>query len=90
MGYATIEEIKLRDGRYLNDRLATYLIPTALDAPHIRSILCYLPIAAPGPLPAADYMIGNEVAFDTIDDFNSAMASSSISTTFRAQRCANN
>ena len=28
VGYATIEEIKLRDGRYLNDRLATYIIPT--------------------------------------------------------------
>src|SRR6185436_18980983 len=26
VGYATIEEIKLRDGRYLNDRLATYII----------------------------------------------------------------
>ena len=35
VGYATIEEIKLDDGRYLNDRLATYLIPTALDAPRI-------------------------------------------------------
>jgi CO/xanthine dehydrogenase Mo-binding subunit len=39
VGYATIEEIKLADGRYLNDRLATYLIPTALDAPRIESIL---------------------------------------------------
>jgi CO/xanthine dehydrogenase Mo-binding subunit len=35
VGYATIEEIKLVDGRYLNDRLQTYLIPTALDAPRI-------------------------------------------------------
>ncbi|MGH2468239.1 MAG: xanthine dehydrogenase family protein molybdopterin-binding subunit, partial [Candidatus Limnocylindrales bacterium] len=39
VGYATIEEIKLADGRYLNDRLATYLIPTALDAPRIQAIL---------------------------------------------------
>ena len=39
VGYATIEEIKLRDGRYLNDRLATYIIPTALDAPRIHAIL---------------------------------------------------
>jgi CO/xanthine dehydrogenase Mo-binding subunit len=39
VGYATIEEIKLADGRYLNDRLATYLIPTSLDAPRINSIL---------------------------------------------------
>ena len=36
IGYATIEEMKLVDGRYLNDRLATYLIPTALDAPRIK------------------------------------------------------
>lgn len=43
VGYATIEEIKLRDGRYLNDRLATYLIPTALDAPRIHTILVEAP-----------------------------------------------
>ncbi|HEX5579539.1 MAG TPA: xanthine dehydrogenase family protein molybdopterin-binding subunit, partial [Candidatus Limnocylindria bacterium] len=43
IGYATIEEMKLVDGRYLNDRLATYLIPTALDAPHIRTILVEAP-----------------------------------------------
>jgi CO/xanthine dehydrogenase Mo-binding subunit len=45
VGYATIEEIKVQDGRYLNDRLATYLIPTALDAPHIRSILVEAPFS---------------------------------------------
>ena len=39
VGYATIEELKLIDGRYLNDRLATYLIPTAMDAPQITAIL---------------------------------------------------
>jgi CO/xanthine dehydrogenase Mo-binding subunit len=43
IGYATIEEMKLLDGRYLNDRLATYLIPTSLDAPRIRSILVEKP-----------------------------------------------
>ncbi|MDQ3128823.1 MAG: molybdopterin-dependent oxidoreductase, partial [Chloroflexota bacterium] len=43
IGYATIEEIKLRDGRYLNDRLATYIIPTALDAPRIHAILVEAP-----------------------------------------------
>jgi CO/xanthine dehydrogenase Mo-binding subunit len=43
VGYATIEEIKLVDGRYQNDRLATYLIPTALDAPRMRSILVEKP-----------------------------------------------
>ncbi|HEY7451644.1 MAG TPA: xanthine dehydrogenase family protein molybdopterin-binding subunit [Candidatus Limnocylindria bacterium] len=39
VGYATIEELKLVDGRYQNDRLATYLIPTAMDAPRITSLL---------------------------------------------------
>jgi CO/xanthine dehydrogenase Mo-binding subunit len=43
IGYATIEEMKLVDGRYLNDRLATYLIPTALDAPKLRTILVEKP-----------------------------------------------
>jgi CO/xanthine dehydrogenase Mo-binding subunit len=46
IGYATIEEIKLRDGRYLNDRLATYIIPTALDAPRIHTILVEAPFSA--------------------------------------------
>ena len=46
VGYATIEEIKLRDGRYLNDRLATYLIPTALDAPRISTILVEAPFGS--------------------------------------------
>jgi CO/xanthine dehydrogenase Mo-binding subunit len=45
IGYATIEEIRLVDGRYLNDRLATYLIPTALDAPRIQSILVEKPFS---------------------------------------------
>jgi uncharacterized protein (TIGR02118 family) len=45
--------------------------------PQIRSVLCYLPIdaGAAGILPPADYMIGNEVAFDSPDAFNAAMAS---------------
>jgi uncharacterized protein (TIGR02118 family) len=45
--------------------------------PEIRSVLCYLPIdvAVPTGLPPADYMIGNEVAFDSPDAFNAAMAS---------------
>jgi CO/xanthine dehydrogenase Mo-binding subunit len=45
VGYATIEEIKLVDGRYLNDRLATYIIPTALDAPRLETILVEAPFA---------------------------------------------
>jgi CO/xanthine dehydrogenase Mo-binding subunit len=43
IGYATIEEMKLVDGRYVNDRLTTYLIPTALDAPRLHAILVEKP-----------------------------------------------
>ncbi len=35
IGWATIEELKMADGRYLNDRLATYIIPTFKDSPRI-------------------------------------------------------
>jgi CO/xanthine dehydrogenase Mo-binding subunit len=45
VGYATIEEMKVVDGRYLNDRLATYLIPTSLDAPRISAILVEKPFS---------------------------------------------
>jgi CO/xanthine dehydrogenase Mo-binding subunit len=51
VGWATIEEIKMKDGGYQNDRLATYLIPTALDAPNIRTILIENPYSG-GPFGA--------------------------------------
>ncbi len=35
LGWALLEEVKLQDGRYLNDRLATYIIPTIKDCPRI-------------------------------------------------------
>jgi CO/xanthine dehydrogenase Mo-binding subunit len=35
LGWALVEEVKLDRGRYLNDRLATYIIPTAKDSPRI-------------------------------------------------------
>ncbi len=45
--------------------------------PKIRSVLCYFPIAwsDPNGLASAQYMLGNEVAFESIDDFNAAMES---------------
>jgi len=45
VGYATIEEMKLKDGRYLNDRLSKYLIPTSLDAPRITTVLLENPFS---------------------------------------------
>ena len=35
IGWALMEEVKLDQGRYLNDRLATYIIPTVLDTPRM-------------------------------------------------------
>ena len=50
--------------------------PTLGKLPGIRAVMCYFPqaIAAPGVQPA-DYMIGNEVAFDSVAAFNAAMQS---------------
>ncbi len=45
VGYATVEEMQVADGRLRNDRLATYLIPTALDAPAITALLVENPFA---------------------------------------------
>ncbi len=46
VGYATIEEMKVADGRFLNDRFATYVVPTAVDAPDIEAILVENPFSA--------------------------------------------
>jgi uncharacterized protein (TIGR02118 family) len=45
--------------------------------PNIRSVLCDFPIPwrDPNGLASPDYMLGNEVAFDSLEDFNAAMAS---------------
>jgi hypothetical protein len=50
---------------------------TLAKLPHIRSIMCYFPVqvSMPSRFAAADYIIGNEVAFDSIADFNVAMQS---------------
>lgn len=68
---------------FIENYLATHPI-TQARLPGIRSIMCYLPleeISASGlghagsHLEAANYMIGNEVVFDHIEDFNAAMES---------------
>ena len=45
--------------------------------PGIRSVICYLPLrdmSVPG-YPSMDYLVGNEVVFDSADAFNAAMRS---------------
>ena len=39
LGYALLEEHFQKDGRLINTRMQNYLIPTALDAPPIQSVL---------------------------------------------------
>jgi uncharacterized protein (TIGR02118 family) len=55
----------------------TYHPPLLAKLPAIRSVLCYLPLdtLATPALPTANVMIGNEVAFDSPEAFNAAMAS---------------
>ncbi len=51
VGYATLEEMKMEDGGFVNDRLATYIIPTSLDAPKIKTVLVENPYSG-GPFGA--------------------------------------
>jgi hypothetical protein len=68
---------------FIENYLATHPI-TQARLPGIRSIMCYLPLDdisaralkhAGSGLKSANYMIGNEVVFDHIEAFNTAMAS---------------
>lgn len=56
--------------------IATHPV-TQADLPRIRAIMCYLPLddlKHPG-VPDANYLIGNEVVFDSIEHLNTAMQS---------------
>ena len=39
LGYALTEEHLLQDGRIVNDQFSTYIIPTPMDVPEIKSII---------------------------------------------------
>ena len=43
VGWGLMEEVKLEKGRYLNDRLATYIIPTIKDSPAMEVYLLERP-----------------------------------------------
>jgi CO/xanthine dehydrogenase Mo-binding subunit len=43
LGFALLEEVKYKDGRVWNDRLATYIIPTSVDVPVVETVLCETP-----------------------------------------------
>jgi hypothetical protein len=47
------------------------------EFPCIRSVMCYFPLITPKSerCAPADYMLGNEVVFDNVQDFNAAMQS---------------
>lgn len=46
LGWGGLEEMKTAGGHYLNDRFATYIVPTALDAPPLEAVL----LEHPGPM----------------------------------------
>ena len=64
------------EDRFVNFYLTNHP-PLLARLPNVRNVICYLPVRGfnPGGLPSADYMLGNEVVFDTIEAFNIAMAS---------------
>jgi CO/xanthine dehydrogenase Mo-binding subunit len=39
LAWGYLEEVRMKDGHYLNDRLQTYLIPTMADTPDMETIL---------------------------------------------------
>ena len=39
LGYALVEEHHVSEGRIVNDQFSTYIIPTPLDVPEIKTIL---------------------------------------------------
>lgn len=45
LGYALMEELKVVDGRCLNPNFTDYLIPSALDAPTVETLLVELPFS---------------------------------------------
>ncbi|MBX7186890.1 MAG: xanthine dehydrogenase family protein molybdopterin-binding subunit [Vicinamibacteria bacterium] len=45
LGWGYLEEMKMKDGRFLNDRMQTYLIPTMADTPDMETILLENPTA---------------------------------------------
>jgi hypothetical protein len=50
--------------------------PTLATLPGVRAVMCYFPLPiVPQGLAPADYIIGNEVAFDSVEAFNVAMQS---------------
>ena len=51
LAWGHLEEMKMKDGRYLNDRLQTYLIPTMADTPDMETILLENP-SSHGPFGA--------------------------------------
>lgn len=45
LGWALLEEVRYREGRVENDRLATYIIPTSVDVPVVETVLLENPFA---------------------------------------------
>ena len=43
LGLALMEEIQTRDGKITNASFTDYLIPTALDMPHVETVLVEVP-----------------------------------------------
>jgi CO/xanthine dehydrogenase Mo-binding subunit len=43
LGFGYMEEVKVLEGRYMNDRMTTYIIPTALDAPDVEIEIVGIP-----------------------------------------------
>ncbi len=64
------------EARFVAEYAATHP-PLIARLERVRAIACYFPIGGTRArnIAPADYMIGNEAVFDSLEDFNAAMAS---------------
>ena len=65
------------DEAHFADYYCTHHPPVLGKFPRIRNVMCYLPIVwrDPTQMAQADYLLGNEVVFDSVDDLNEALKS---------------
>ena len=70
-------ELPAEDATHFQDYYMRMHPPILAEFEAIRNIFCYVPIAMGEgrPVPGSDYLIGNEVVFDSVEEFDRAMAS---------------
>lgn len=73
--YVVRYELPADDVAHFQDYYMRMHPPILAEFARIRNIFCYVPLDSAAPLPRSGYLIGNEVVFDSVADFDRAMDS---------------